>query len=186
MSQLFFTADWHLGSNIVLKTYDRPFATTEKMNMALVSNCNKLADNKTDFVIHAGDFACFGKDRGETGLDINPNLFLKILHSTFIPLEGNHDLNNKVKVAGQSMRLEVGPFSDVSIGHYPSYDKKAENTFLKGDIHLCGHVHNKWKYYIDKENEVLNINVGVDVWGFRPVSEDILVNYIQKIIKPEK
>ena len=183
MAQIFFTADWHLGSKIVMDIYKRPFKTVERMNAVLISNCNNKAKEKTDFVIHAGDFACYGKDRNETGLSINPNLFHKIIHSTFVPLEGNHDYNNKVKFIGSSLRLEVGQFEDVSIGHYPSYDKRAKDSFKKGDIHLCGHVHDKWKYFIDKENEVLNINIGVDVWNYHPISEDELANYIKKIME---
>jgi calcineurin-like phosphoesterase family protein len=183
MAKIFFTADWHLGSKNVLDSCKRPFDTVERMNAVLITNCNQIAPEKTDFVIHAGDFACYKKDRNEMGLNINPNLFHKIIHATFVPLEGNHDPNNKVKFVGSSLRLEVGPFEDVSIGHYPSYDKRAIGSFQKGDIHLCGHVHDKWKYFIDKENEVLNVNVGVDVWEFKPISEDELANFIQKIMK---
>ena len=36
------------------------------------------------------------------------------------------------------------------------------------DIYLCGHVHEKWKYFRSGKGVV--INVGVDVWNFKPVS----------------
>lgn len=183
MSQRFFTADWHLGSNNIIQTYNRPFSSVERMNASLISICNNIAPEKTDIVYHIGDFASYKSDRGEIGLKINPNLMLKLLKSTFINIEGNHDSHNNVRSAAKSLRISLGPFTDVSLGHYPSYRKEAEGTFLPGDIHLCGHVHDKWKYFIDKENQVLNINVGVDKWGFKPVSEDKLVDYIKKIMK---
>ena len=184
MSKRFFTADWHLGSKIVLDVYNRPFDSIEKMNGSLVSACNKIADSKSDIVIHAGDFACFGKDRGEDALSENPNKFMNIIRATFINVEGNHDKQNSVKSIGKFIRLELGSvFTDVCVCHYPSYDIRSSEFIKPGDIVLCGHVHNKWKHFIDKENKVLNINVGVDVWNFKPVSEDKLIDYIKQLLK---
>lgn len=183
MAKKFFTADWHLGSQHVLEAFNRPFSTLERMNNSIISTCNNMAPSKSDIVIHIGDFACFKKDRGKNGLLENPNNIVSKLSSTFINLEGNHDPNNKVKSIGTYLRTSVGPFIDVSLSHYPSYDERAKGTFLPGDIHLCGHIHNKWKYFIDKENQVLNINVGIDVWGYRPVSEERLVEYITKLMR---
>lgn len=180
MAQTFYTSDWHLGSGIVLKSCSRPFKNPESMNSALILNCNNVASEKSDCVIHVGDFAIYKKDRDDYGLSLNPMLMTKILKSTFVLLEGNHDSNNKVRTIGKYLRTTLGPFTDVSVSHYPSYDKKAEGTFLKGDIHLCGHVHGKWKYFIDKENQVFNVNVGVDVWDYKPVSEDVLISFIRE------
>ena len=183
MSQRFFTADWHLGSKIVLDVYKRPFISVEKMNGSLITACNKLADSKSDIVIHAGDFACFGKDRGELALNENPNKMMNLIHATFINIEGNHDRNNKVKSVGKALRTELGNvFSDVCVCHYPSYDDRAKKYYHPGDILLCGHVHDKWKHYVDKENKVLNINIGVDVWNYQPVSEDKLIDYIRELL----
>jgi calcineurin-like phosphoesterase family protein len=44
-------------------------------------------------------------------------------------------------------------------------------------------VHGAWKYFIDFDNKVLNINVGVDVWKYNPVSEDELIAYIDSIMR---
>ena len=186
MAKIFYTADWHLGSTKVLEVYNRPFRTAEYMNRVLVQNCNLYAAEKADIVIHVGDFACFKKDRDDYGLSETPNNFIKLLRANFINIEGNHDSRNKVKSIGKYLRTSLGPFIDVSVGHYPSSDPKAEGTFKKGDIRLCGHVHNNWKYFFDKEHLVLNVNVGVDVWDFRPISEDELVSCIRKYMNLNK
>ena len=53
------------------------------------------------------------------------------------------------------------------------------------DIVLCGHVHEKWnrldfiaensKY---EEVSVVQINVGVDVWNFRPITLEQIIKFI--------
>lgn len=182
MSKRFYTADWHLNSQQVLKLYNRPFPNVEYMNEVLISMCNLFA-KKDDIVIHIGDLCCYGPDRGVEGDKTNPNKFIDKLYSTFVNLEGNHDKTNKVKSIGKCIRTTLGPFTDVSIGHYPSTHKEAAGTFLPGDIHLCGHVHDKWKYLIDKDNQVLNINMGIDVWSYKIVEEDKLINFIRKIMQ---
>ena len=105
----------------------------------------------------------------------------------FINLKGNHDVNNRVKSTANMMRTKLGnKYVDVSISHYPSYDKHAVGMFEEGDIHLCGHVHSNWKHCLDITHKVLNINVGVDVWNYSLVSEHELIMYIDKIMKLPK
>jgi calcineurin-like phosphoesterase family protein len=82
------------------------------------------------------------------------------------------------------MRIHLGKrFPDVSVSHYPSTDQHSIGHWQPGDIHLCGHVHGKWKHLLDIKHQVLNINVGVDVWNFQIVSEDEIIKYIDKILK---
>lgn len=49
-------------------------------------------------------------------------------------------------------------------------------------MHLCGHVHGKWKHLLDPASQCLNVNVGVDAWGFRMLSEDELVRYARLVV----
>lgn len=99
-------------------------------------------------------------------------------------LKGNHDISNRVKSLAISMRTALGKrYPNVSVSHYPSYDVHAKGHWLNGDIHLCGHVHSKWKHCLDLTGNVLNINVGVDVWGYRIVSEEKLIEYIDSLFK---
>ena len=65
----------------------------------------------------------------------------------------------------------------VSASHYPS----PLNPTNRLPIHLCGHVHNLWKHYYDKRNNILNINVGIDAWNYQIVSDQELIDYIHKI-----
>ena len=185
MSKRFFTADWHLSSQLINKIYNRPFKNVLEMNRLLIDNCNSLV-TEDDIVIHVGDFLIYGNDQGEQGLKINPRYFIKKINATFINIEGNHDITNKTKSIGWFVQTHLGStFPDVSISHYPSYDKKVQDLVKPGWIHLCGHVHNKWKFFLDKEREILNINVGVDVWDYKPVSETKIISYIKNLMEQQ-
>lgn len=153
------------------------------MNECILKNINQRC-KEDDILIHCGDFIQFGNDRDWEGVKIHPYEFISRINPTFVNIEGNHDKNNKVKSVCSYMRTTLGnKYLAVSISHYPSNNKLARGQFRKGDVHICGHIHNKWKYLVDFENKVLNINVGVDVWGFNPVSEDELINYIDRIMR---
>ena len=74
------------------------------------------------------------------------------------------------------MRIKLGTrFPNVSVSHYPSYSEKSTGNFKNGDIHICGHVHGAWKHCVDLDHSVLNINVGVDAWNYKIVSDDELI-----------
>ena len=47
------------------------------------------------------------------------------------------------------------------------------------DFVVCGHVHGAYKHIW--YNDIPIINVGVDVWGYKPISLDTLKNYLQSI-----
>lgn len=185
MSRRFFTSDLHFNSTCLVENHLRPFKTVERMNNVLIKNINQRC-KEDDILIHCGDFIQFGNDRKWCGEKVHPLEFLSQINPTFVNIEGNHDSNNKMKSICTSMRTTLGKkYISVSVGHYPSMDSRARGTFKKGDIRICGHVHDKWKHFIDFENKVLNINVGVDVWGYNPISEDELIQYIDRVIRTD-
>lgn len=53
------------------------------------------------------------------------------------------------------------------------------------DFVICGHVHNEWSYKvvhnIDKSNYGIMINVGCDVWKYKPVRLDEVIGYYNQI-----
>lgn len=184
MACRFYTADFHLGMAGILEYEDRPFQTIAQMDRALIDDCNEQAQHG-DTIYHLGDLASWKQDRGEQGLSIKPmDIVDDQIDATFLNIKGNHDVNNKVVSVCDSMRSKLGkryPF--VSMSHYPSYDVRSNGHFQKGDIHLCGHVHRRWKHCLDITNNVLNVNVGVDVWNYKIVDEDLLIDYLNKLFK---
>jgi calcineurin-like phosphoesterase family protein len=162
----------------ILSLENRPFSDVFEMNRRFVSMCEALGHD--DIIVHAGDLACF---RSENGLDVRPSELLKGVKASFVNVRGNHDVSNKVKSACDSMTTRLGRhYPNVVVGHYPSYDPRAKDYARDGWICLCGHVHGKWKHCLDLNRQCLNVNVGVDAWGYSLVSEDDLCRYIGKLL----
>ena len=184
----YFTADLHLGHRNIIGYTDRPFADVDEMNRALIDNWN-AAVGPDDEVIVLGDFA-LGR--------INETLPLaRGLNGRKVLLAGNHDRcweghsrhhdreTRRYLEAGfdeiwqGSVRLDLAG-TEVLACHFPyegdSQDRDRHVTHRpvdNGEWLLHGHVHERWKVR-DRM-----INVGVDVWGHRPVAEGQLVGLIR-------
>lgn len=128
-----------------------------------------------DTLVHLGDFMFYGKDHGVVCDRKKPVYYIDKIQPTVFFVKGNHDKNNKLNTVADMLYTHVGVYP-VSASHYPS----TIHTERRLPIHLCGHVHDKWKYFYDKEHKILNINVGIDVWNYQIVSDQELANFISK------
>lgn len=168
---VYFTSDLHLGHEKVIGFCNRPFQTTEEMDEALVQNWNSRVQPQ-DTVYCLGDM-CFHKP--SIGVPI-----LKRLAGNKILVQGNHDKYSRTQynAAGFSIvmdeiKLRLNGITFL-LSHYPYWDKDATDAndqryferrpIYRGNWLLCGHIHDKWKVK-DKQ-----INVGVDQWGYAPMS----------------
>lgn len=176
MSFLYLTADWHLAHNGseerkgVIQFCNRPFKTTDHMDEAIIGNCNQRV-KPSDTLIHAGDF-CFN---GRVGSRIKASEWESKINCKVIFIQGNHDRSNSVKGMLQLAMIELSGYR-VLVQHAPP--AKVPDGF---DFAICGHVHSAWKHlWVDNR---LIINVGVDVWNYRPVRADEVVSYYQRELR---
>lgn len=185
MATRYFTADFHLGSAILLDKERvgnkcRPFKTLDRMHEAILRECMQRT-TYADTIIHVGDLGCYKKDREYKGLDVKPIELLKGVEANLVLVEGNHDANNQVRCAAKAMLMQVGVYL-VSVGHFPSTDSRCMLLSpVKYDgirIHICGHVHKFWRLHFDEKKKVLNINVGLDAWNYHIVPEKKLISVI--------
>ena len=187
MARKWFSGDFHLGASGLMAIEKWPFKSIEKHDQALIRSCQQRA-KLDDVIYHLGDDAQYGDDghykNGGKGLDIKPSELLKDISATFINIRGNHDLNNKVKSICDSMHMYLSKrYPSVSLSHYPTYDTRIDPSCLTAPIHLCGHVHGRWKHCLDLDHRILNINMGCMVWGFKIVSDDELIAYLNELFK---
>ena len=183
MARKWFSSDFHFGMTDSLVFDDLPFKTIEQHDKTLLRSCKERAKPE-DVIYHLGDLASFKSDRGNKGLDIKPYDLIKDIPATFINIRGNHDLHNKVKSVCDSMHMFLSKrYPSVSLSHYPTYDTRIDPSCLTAPIHLCGHVHTAFKHCLDIDHKILNINVGCMVWGFKIISEDELIAYLNKLFK---
>jgi len=157
MTKIYFTADTHFDHENIIGHCNRPFKNVGQMNHALISNWNKVVQKK-DIVFFLGDLSFNNDDE-----------FLKKLNGNIIHIKGNHDHGTTIikevliKYGGKEWLL----IHDSGIFY--------ENKMKYCDIRyvLCGHVHEKWKHKRIKDK--ICVNVGVDVWNFKPITiQDIL------------
>lgn len=185
----FWTSDFHLNSTAIIQYAGRPFKSGEKMAEAYIRSCNQQARDPSDMIIHVGDFFLRGKDRhgiGDEGLGVSAKEYLSRINAQVFLIEGNHDGSNIGHTHAKQMILDLGPFKNTSVSHYPSTDNGTWTLRGKDKehlhVHLCGHVHEKWKWKLDLKKLVLNINVGVDQWKHQIVSEKKLIGFTSSLL----
>ena len=178
-----FTADLHFGHANIIRYCSRPFADVDDMNRQLIERWNEnVATDDTVWVL--GDVAM--------GVISESLPLVGQLAGHKRLLAGNHDRCwgghgprgeawiDRYLDAGFStihqdeITLTVGAKSALAC-HFPYHgDSQEEPRYLHhrptdlGDWLLHGHVHDTWK-----QNGRM-INVGTDVWNFRPVNESEL------------
>lgn len=187
MAYKFFTSDFHFRCKQLMEIEKWPFKSIEKHDAALIRSCKERAKPE-DVIYHLGDMCLYGNDchyeTPDCGLDIKPYELIKDIPATFINIRGNHDLNNKVKSVCDSMHMHLSKrYPSVSLSHYPTYDSRIDSSCLTAPIHLHGHVHEKFKHCLDLGHQILNINMGCMVWGFKIVSEQELIAYLNELFR---
>ena len=183
MTTTWFTADLHLGHTNIIRYCARPFGDVEAMNRAIVERWNETVDSADDVWV-LGDFA-MGR--------IDETLSLaSALHGRKVLLAGNHDrcwAEHGRRAEGWEDRYLAAGFAEIRQGHVTidvaGLDALACHFPYRGDSHdhdryveqrpvdhgawlLHGHVHERWLQCGRM------INVGVDAWDYRPVSETTL------------
>lgn len=175
----FFTADLHFGHKNVIPYCSRPFADRDAMTAGLIERWNQRV-SKDDTTYILGDLSFYGTGRTR---DI-----LAQLNGEKVLIRGNHDdvkTDEKAKALGM---LSVSDSMTCAIGdeifnmcHYPYEGDSTEvERFLERRIKddgrwlLHGHVHREWQV------RGRQINVGVDVWEWAPLSEMDILSIIQR------
>ncbi len=155
----FFTADTHFGHAGARGLYRRPFPTVAAMDAAMEERWNGAVAPE-DTVYHLGDFAL-----GHAA----PGPLLARLHGHKHLLTGNNDGSGVTGLAGWA---SVAAYLEVTVDgtalvlcHYAFRtwrDMGAGGG--RGALNLHGHSHGRLG------RQARQIDVGVDVWDFRPVT----------------
>ncbi len=173
-----FTADLHEGHGNILSYARRPFHDVEHQHEVFVRNFNARVKPE-DTVYHDGDF-CFrnskGGKKGE-GTTKKASDWQKDYVGNWIYLKGNHDGNNSLKTPIEKIYLKFGG-KNICIVHNPSH---ADPT---AELNLVGHIHTQWAVKRLNHKSIM-VNIGVDVWNYRPVSFDEIMKRIVEFKKLE-
>ncbi len=154
---VFFTSDTHFGHGGALGLYRRPFGSAAAMNETLVARWNETVA-RGDEVWHLGDFAI------RQPLETVAALLARLNGSKHL-VAGNNDPSETRALPGWA---SVQPYAEIEIEgrflvlcHYPF---RTWRRIDKGGVNLHGHCHDRLRP-VKRQ-----IDVGVDVWDFRPVA----------------
>ena len=165
-----FTADWHLFHEKMIALAHRPFSNATEMEETLISNYNSVVA-KGDRVFFVGDMALnYHKDTQE-----RMEATLSRLTGQKFLVRGNHDPKEVYKAKGWANQESISTMliiksmegKKIVLCHYAM---RVWPNSHHGDWHLYGHSHNSLK----EDNGSLSFDIGVDGWGFVPVSFDVV------------
>lgn len=165
-----WTADPHFGHKNIIKYCGRPFLDVPKMDNVLIDKWNEGA-TKDSITVVIGDFAFASEERQK---DIMKNLLgKKILvrgnHDEHYPFQKYFDIGwDEVHADIWMTRLANG--RPVGISHDP-----AKSVMDRQLPWIVGHLHELFILFGNC------LNVGVDVWDFKPVSELKVCEYVQRM-----
>lgn len=194
--KLFFTSDWHVGHQNVLKFDSRPFQDLSDMHRVLINNYNSS--------VGPNDICYFLGDMGLTNASTLKDVVTK-LQGTKVLILGNHDKGtNSMYDAGFDVVLNAATLyianERVTLSHCPLPGIRREDTLgmkgskegenwhgesrqlayvvpNEGQFHLHGHIHSpnggKSVKILDKQYDV-----GVPANNYRPVSISQIESWI--------
>lgn len=154
----FYTADPHFGHEAIIKFCGRPFSNVAEMDATILQNYQRAMTRSDDLWI-IGDFA-FAKVTEKEKL----RKMLRSIPGRKHLVAGNHDRPWVRELAEWSSVHDFIEIKEdgqrISLCHYPLLTWPG---IRHGALHLFGHVHNNW------QGSKGAINVGVDVFDFKPV-----------------
>lgn len=191
---LYATSDQHFDHSNVIKYCDRPFSSVEEMKESIVKNFNEVVDNECHTVF-LGDTSLSANSTRDVLPRLNGTKTLivgnhdRCFEAVAKPhkLTQQHWIEKYLSWGFDYVHLwcdmEITPPTykeaiTIRMSHFPykdSGDHTYEERFTKyrledeGQVLLHGHVHEKWRTKRTSKGTLM-INVGVDVWNFRPVS----------------
>lgn len=199
-TNIFFSADYHIGHHNVINFDNRPFRDINHMHEVLINNYNaSVGDNDVCYFL------------GDMGICKSDDMIKVIsrLNGTKILLLGNHDKGvESMYKKGFDVVLYSGSFyigdDLITMSHCPLkgvFREKTDNMkgAIEGDnwhrekdhgkfsmsnmgqFHIHGHCHKS-----KKERELgRQLDVGVRAWDYHPVSISMIEKWVAKVKRKE-
>lgn len=169
MPSTWFTADFHLGHANIIRYCNRPFATVEEMDRAILDRLNASV-KVNDVLYFLGDF-CMGSQARVIAYR------RRIRCEEILTVPGNHDRQAR-KLKEEFHWLDN--LVEVSIHGHPivlcHYALRVWNQSNRGSWHLYGHSHGR----LPEMPASLSMDVGVDTHDFRPWHYDEIDDLMRK------
>ncbi|MDC1299900.1 metallophosphoesterase [bacterium] len=153
----FFTADTHFDHFRIIQYTNRPFKSIKQMQSTIIGKWNeRVTDQDTVYIL--GDVWLSGESNAN-----RLQVIMRKLKGRKILILGNHDQLKPftyVRFGIESVHTSLVYRDNYLLCHDPALSNVVPNDWFV--IH--GHIHNLYKFCKNC------MNVGVDQWGFYPVS----------------
>ena len=138
--EIFVASDHHFGHENIIKFCDRPFASVEEMNEAMVERHNSVVRDE-DIVYFLGDVYSGKRGRG----------YLRRMRGRKRLVIGNHDDAKDAEIADNFQKIlawRMFPEFGLLLTHVPVYrgifvEEHSEDRKGKFDLNVHGHLHDK-------------------------------------------
>lgn len=154
-----FSSDWHLCHNNIIKYDKRPFSSIDEMNTTIINNHNQVV-RTTDVFYYLGDFCLAPIKYIEE--------YISQLKGKLFFIKGNHDHRDVIKMyekygtyLGHMAEINIHG-QDITLNHYAM---KVWNKSHHGAWHLYGHSHGS----LPDDKNSRSIDVGVMNNNYYPV-----------------
>jgi calcineurin-like phosphoesterase family protein len=152
---IYYTADTHFRHHNILETDNRPFASMEEMETAIISNWNRHVRPR-DTVWFLGDFA-FGNAKAAAEI-------LERLNGRKHLVAGNHDDKVRKLPGWESSQSYAETYDGEDFLCLHHYAQRTWRDLQRGAFQLFGHSHG-WLM-----PQCRSIDVGIMCWNYRPVT----------------
>ncbi len=168
---VWFTSDLHLGHANIIKYSERPFASIQEHDELLVKAWNDRV-RPGDLVYCLGDFALCDVERAT-------RLASRLSGQKYM-VWGNHDKYSRKSAEFCAQWIWARDLADITVGSQRivlcHFAMRTWNQSHRGAWNLHGHSHGS----LPDDPHALQLDVGVDCWGYAPVSFDTLAARMTK------
>lgn len=161
---VYFVADTHFGDENIMKYENRPFASVDEMNKALVENWNKVVKTE-DVVYHLGD--------------VGDESFISQLNGTKYLIKGNHDK----KENDFYRKMGFHDVYDMPVIYNDFWILSHEPLYVNRNMpyaNLFGHIHNNPIY---KTSSIQSYCVSVERIQYTPIAFEAIRKCMMSSIK---
>jgi calcineurin-like phosphoesterase family protein len=180
----YFTSDLHFFDAGVIRYCDRPYRNVEEMHRELSKNFMQTTQDAEEIYVLGDICTSLSAREADAGAAIERlKEAAALLGAGAKPihiLRGNHDL------LPPEAYLDAG-FRDISArletevaGHKALLCHDPAAAQRPNTLCVCGHMHHLFREHYDAKRNILAVNIGVDVRGYKPVSEEEIAAIIEK------
>ncbi len=177
-----FTADTHFGHENVIRYCERPFASVQEMDEALIENWNYITRPK-DTIYHLGDFTLAGKEKA--------NDYFSSLNGKISLIPGGHDkrwirqgeyrsksgYSINILPALHTIKLSIPDCEQPKLVVLCHYSMRVWDRSHYESWHLYGHSHGNLPTIKN------SLDVGIDCWDYKPISIETVYRAIHSLNK---